>query len=263
MDGSKVIVQHSASRAKAGDLAFVDAGELARDAIGRACAADLGKVEWRVFAAVLDRTVTFSKQSDWTSSRQLAAIVYGVDREAVSGWQRRNVTRSLQVLADRGLIAYEAGSGRHARMFVTLLEGVHTDAPFPVDNAKGASVERETCVSPSRKVCQPVRNVRPYAATPSNSPSNEPRNHSSDKGASVDTPLGDEGDAQTCERVIAHVAGNGPYGSKNAKEIDRNRLHHLVALYPAAPVEMLAGAAMGEPAPYLRSFRRDDVEVAS
>jgi len=111
---------------KAGSLDFIQAGALARVAIGRAMDADLSALEMRVFVAVLDRTVTYSKAADRTSTRNIATIVYGVTHDEVTGWQRRNVSNALRELAKRGVITYEPSIGRrHALSSPSLLKVRH------------------------------------------------------------------------------------------------------------------------------------------
>ncbi len=59
-------------------------------------------------------------------------------------------------------------------------------------------------------------------------------------GASVRDP--DAYRAKVRESVVKDIGGVG-------------RLEHIIELHPTAPDDMLAGAALGEPTPYLKNFR--------
>ena len=101
---------------------YQDAGAAMRSIIARAAASrpHLGQLEWRVLAAVLDRTVSYSKLCDSTTMRELAQLAQGTDE--VHGHDRRHVRDALHRLATReiGLSITPTGRGRYARVVVSI-----------------------------------------------------------------------------------------------------------------------------------------------
>lgn len=221
---------------RAGAIRFEEAGALLRATTARVCAARLGTVEMRVLFAVVDRTLSFSKRADVTSTRQLASIVYGVHRDEVKGWQRADVSRALHTLHDRGLIGVELGTGAASRALVWIAEREGDDTRERERDDTRSGRERE---SDSNGTCvDSLANVRGIAATPRNT---------SEK-YTYDAAV-----AERVELVLQHL------DSKARRSVDRARLSRIVADHdPSAPMEMLAAAAVGEPTPYLRRYRRAD-----
>jgi hypothetical protein len=101
---------------------YKDAGAAMRSIIARAAASrpHLGQLEWRALAAVLDRTVSYSKLCDSTTMRELAQLAQGTDE--VHGHDRRHVRDALHRLADRdiGLSITPTGRGRYARVVISI-----------------------------------------------------------------------------------------------------------------------------------------------
>ena len=167
---------------KAGALSYAEAGELTRSMIARAHAATvvetkggfdhsrgLNPTELRTFYAVIERTVTYSKACDRTSTRELAAIAYGVKREAVKPWQRRRVSNALLVLAEAVGLIYETGLGHTARPLVGLPQGEHEETPSTSEGEQDCNEGEHVCTG---RCASPCMKVSTYAATPSNGPSN-------------------------------------------------------------------------------------------
>jgi hypothetical protein len=99
---------------------YAEVGTAMRAAVAKAHAADLGERDLRVFEAVLILTASWSKLSDKTSTRQVAALAYAVPHEDVHAQQRRRAGKSLRKLARLGVIGYAPGRGHWARCTVSL-----------------------------------------------------------------------------------------------------------------------------------------------
>lgn len=95
----------------------------------KAVTADLTKTELRVFLALLDRTMTYAKAFDYTSTRQIAEIVYGVPRDDVQPWQRRRVSNACVALRAKLGMVYEPGSGLWSRALIGFPEGEQNQIP--------------------------------------------------------------------------------------------------------------------------------------
>jgi hypothetical protein len=223
---------------KAGSLEYKTAGELMRAAIDEALRHKLTVLQWKVFVVVLAKTGTYSKASDGTSSRDIAAAVYGVDYNAVKSWQRENVTRALARLRELGVIGYEVGVGRVARTVVDIAAkrgsgDTRSDVNVGQFARKRGSVHRETWVS-SR-------------ATPSNSPSNQ--------------YLEENGTEEKLDEVIARLRSSRfPSERETAEKLrkegaERARLRRIIEQHPTAPSEMFASVALRQPTPYLENYR--------
>jgi hypothetical protein len=117
--------QHTGSASSNGTRerrdAYAACGAAHRAAYERAAAADLSRRDWRVFGAVMVLLPSWSRLSDKTSVRQVAAIVYGkTDYETVTGWERDKTSLALRHLARLGIIGYQPGRGHLARCLVSL-----------------------------------------------------------------------------------------------------------------------------------------------
>jgi hypothetical protein len=75
-----------------------------RKVLARATVAKLTARQWRVLAAVVAYTGTYSKVEDDVYLRVLAAFVFGVQPNEARPWQLDKVGRELGVLANRGLV---------------------------------------------------------------------------------------------------------------------------------------------------------------
>jgi hypothetical protein len=84
---------------------YAVAGAAMRQAIARALTAELGPRQWRVFAVVLDRTVSWSKLDDRLYLAAIAAEVFELDEP--TPWQIDKVGRDLSALAGAGVIERE------------------------------------------------------------------------------------------------------------------------------------------------------------
>jgi hypothetical protein len=114
------------------------AGAAQRQATVRAALSSVTALLWRVLCVVFYLTTSYSKLTDRTSARQIAALVYGVEPEGVMGSQRERVSRALNRLADLGIIQYNAPlGGRYAGLVVTV--------PVDPNVACLGHVERTTC----------------------------------------------------------------------------------------------------------------------
>jgi hypothetical protein len=101
---------------------YAEVGTAMRAAVARARRADLSALEWNTFVAVLELTASWSKLADDTSTRQLAAMVYDVDRETLGRGQRDRVGAAVRSLTAKGVISTRRGRGVAARTRVSLTE---------------------------------------------------------------------------------------------------------------------------------------------
>jgi hypothetical protein len=116
-----------------------------RAAIDAAIACNAGALELRVLLAVIDLVASWSRRWDWIGTRRLAARVYGVDYDKVSGWQRRNVVTALRELDAMGALVYESGGvGRASRPRIALGRGV---GPHPLVEREGVSADTPSSCS--------------------------------------------------------------------------------------------------------------------
>lgn len=100
------------------------AGAAMRDVLRRANRArpPLGARERAVLEAVLMLTASYSKLVDTTTTREIAAVAYGMSPEEISGHHRKRTREILDRLATRGLIEMTPhGRGRSARVVVSIL----------------------------------------------------------------------------------------------------------------------------------------------
>ena len=96
---------------------MADVGPQMRWVIASAMVADppLTALEWRVLAAVLAFTASFTRFDDDMFVAQLARFVYGIeDRDDLAKWQTDKVGRALRALREKGVIGYpdRVGAGR-------------------------------------------------------------------------------------------------------------------------------------------------------
>lgn len=82
--------------------------------------ADLGPLELKVVLAIVNLVSSYSRLTDDIGAKQLAAIVYGIPPQEVTGGQRERVSRALASLHARGVLIAEPGRGRNARTRITL-----------------------------------------------------------------------------------------------------------------------------------------------
>jgi hypothetical protein len=109
-----------------------------RETLRAAIVADLSPLDWRSLGAVLVLTASYSRLDDELGTRQIAAEVYGVDRDAVTGGQRRRVAGALRHLRELGIVAYDSSAGRSARARVAIgTKGVA--GATPLDDEKGVA----------------------------------------------------------------------------------------------------------------------------
>jgi hypothetical protein len=112
---------------------YAEVGAAHRAVIARAASLGkhMGELDWRVLPAVLVLTASWSKLDDETSTRQLAAVAYGVAYEWVADSQRQRVAKTLRKLARLGVIGYQRGKGRNARCTISIDFGraKQTEAP--------------------------------------------------------------------------------------------------------------------------------------
>ena len=99
---------------------YAEVGRAMRAAVARAHATGLSERDLRVFDAVLVVTASWSRLSDETSTRQIAALAYSVPYDDVHDEQRRRAGKSLRKLARLGIIEYVPGRGHWARCRVGL-----------------------------------------------------------------------------------------------------------------------------------------------
>jgi len=212
---------------RAGSLAYKVAGVASRSAIELVVVSRLSALDLRVFLAVLHRTVTYSKATDLTSTRDLASIVYGIAHGDVCGWQRRNVSASLRRLAASGAITYETGRGRSSRCRVAIPvrgKGV-SDGALSVNERDANQLETGSDLAPK---------VIEIAATPSNQ---------SEESSEAPTDI---------ERIILAVVAKLARDTRawvrdQARNVDRAALARVISTHPGAPVDSLAGWVLNEP----------------
>lgn len=102
-------------------IAYADAGVIMRDTLERAHRLGLGSLQLRVLNAVLAATVSYSKDTDATTTRNLAAFALGIDLEDVRGFQRDRVADALNKLEAHGLVTVtRTGKGRGSRLIVSV-----------------------------------------------------------------------------------------------------------------------------------------------
>jgi hypothetical protein len=106
---------------------YAEVGTAMRAAVARARRADLSALEWNTFTAVLELTASWSKLADDTSTRQLTAMVYDVDRETLGRGQRDRVGAAVRSLTAKGVISTRRGRGVAARTRVSLTECTPTE----------------------------------------------------------------------------------------------------------------------------------------
>jgi hypothetical protein len=108
----------------AGRDQYAEVGRALRAALHRASSRRLSGLEHRTLLAVIALTASWSRVGDETSTRQVAALLFGVERAEVLGWQRRDATRGLTGLRDKGVIGYESSNpkgGAGARATISLI----------------------------------------------------------------------------------------------------------------------------------------------
>ncbi len=122
-------------------VAYATAGAAGRAALARAAVARrdglLRPFDRDVLGVLVGEIVLYSRLTDEIGTRRLAADVYGIDRDAVTGHQRRRVAASLRKLRDAKVIEIETGRGRNARTVVAFPAAEEcTDEP-PYDEERG------------------------------------------------------------------------------------------------------------------------------
>jgi hypothetical protein len=145
-------------------VAYAEAGAALRAARARAAAVGLTVLEWQVFAAVAELTTSWSKTTDTTSARQIAAMVYGLDATEVNGGQRRRVRSALEALNTKGVIVLVgARGGRHAGVTVSLPPNTfsreHVFSPGDVDERQRVPATSPTCSGDASNVFPPAGNT--------------------------------------------------------------------------------------------------------
>jgi hypothetical protein len=109
-----------------------------RETLRAAIVADLSPLDLRSLGAVLVLTASYSRLNDELGSRQIAAEVYGVDWDAVTGGQRRRVAGALRHLEELGVVAYESSAGRSARARVAI-GATKVAGATPFDDEEGVA----------------------------------------------------------------------------------------------------------------------------
>ncbi len=156
-----------------GRALYRDAGAAARAAITRALAASsLTPFDMNVFLVVIAEMTTYSKVTDEIGTRRLASLVYGVEAEAVVGWQRDRVALGLRRLHEAGVLVVETAVGRGARTRVTFPkasadalvlddESQHERAGIADDDALAFSAKTSASERESQRVLtsKPARRV--------------------------------------------------------------------------------------------------------
>jgi hypothetical protein len=92
-------------------VTYAEAGAAMRAARARAAVVGLTVLEWQVFAVVAELTASWSKTTDKTSARRIAAMVYGIEVDQVDGGQRRRVRTALEALDHKGVITFAGARG--------------------------------------------------------------------------------------------------------------------------------------------------------
>jgi hypothetical protein len=139
------------------------AGEATRATLRAAMAADLAPLEHRVVEAAVVLIGTYSRTCDRIGTRQIAAEVYGIDRDDVAGWQRRRVSNALVALARAGVLEYGPGRGRGSRPTIAL--GGALAPPFGAvkvsspDHLPGVKVSRQSTKSAVKVSRQSAKGV--------------------------------------------------------------------------------------------------------
>lgn len=155
------------SRHSTGRDAFAECCAAARAAIAGATV-DCSRFELRVLLAVLSLTALYSRLEDRVALVQVAAIAYGIPVDSVQGFQRDRTAKALRSLAQRGVLEYEPGTGRHAlatlRLPETRHEGYRVEAETQVDSVAETQVDSvakpSTLGGHSEKVSEKVSEER-------------------------------------------------------------------------------------------------------
>jgi hypothetical protein len=164
---------------------YADCCRAARQAFDKLRAQRLGAhpLKLQTLVAVVELTALYSRLSDEIGVRQLAARVYGVDRDDLTRSQRQRVGDSLRALRDAGIIEYAPKRGRYGRARIGLPPAEaesKTLATSVIDEADDGSKH------PPGHLKAPAdcdAKTPPSAATPSSSPEELP----SEKVASLVT----------------------------------------------------------------------------
>lgn len=99
---------------------YADVGRATRAAIDRACAQSdgLSRLDWRVLAAVIAQTTTWSRTADFVYLAALACTVYATDD--AEQWMTKKIGQSLRRLRDLGVLGYIPARGAHCHSYVDL-----------------------------------------------------------------------------------------------------------------------------------------------
>jgi hypothetical protein len=153
----------TAERNPTGRVPYRDAGDAIRATLRAAMRADLAPLEHRVVEAAVVLIGTYSRTCDEIGTRQIAAEVYGVDRDDVTGYQRRRVSNALVTVARAGVLEYRPGRGRGARPTIAIggaattpLEAEKVSPSDHLSEQKGGAPARERWRGTARKVSRRV-----------------------------------------------------------------------------------------------------------
>ncbi len=101
-------------------VSYVDACQAGREALQRARRArELRPFDRDVLGVLLELVPFYSRLSDEVGTRQIAALLYGIDASSVTGFQRDRVGASLRALDAAGVVVVESTRGRYPRTTVT------------------------------------------------------------------------------------------------------------------------------------------------
>jgi hypothetical protein len=109
----------SADQCAAGSIPYKEAGAALRLVLSRAARLGLNGTQWRVLGAVIDRTLSYSKYYDRTSSGQIAAFA---DLGSSESAQKR-ARKTLKNLSDQELIFYQPATRHNAWTLVGIPGG--------------------------------------------------------------------------------------------------------------------------------------------
>jgi hypothetical protein len=165
-------------------VAYSEAARAARAAFAKA-APTCSRFDLRVVIAVVSLTALYSRLTDYVAIRQVAGVVYDVEPENVTGFQRDRVTKSLRGLSTAGIVLYRAGHGQRAMAIIGVPKAARTQVETDPDSegedasntgpfGRGTQVdlvaEHSTTGGPSEKTPEKVSEERaPHKIEPSSS----------------------------------------------------------------------------------------------
>ena len=165
-----------------GRVRYKYAGAAQRQAHTRAVERGATDFQLRVLLAVFYLTTSYSKLTDRTSARQIAAIVFGVDPERVAGWARKRVSSALKGLYDRGVLLYERTVGA-TWLIVSVPPDNTAGEPYPEsgDGQTGQHQASPPLHQPSPKsATQPSPRNGPHLEVPRSNPRDGSQRRKSD-----------------------------------------------------------------------------------